>query len=57
MLDDEREDLERLFEHVEYLGNSTPNRYALENHLSVYICRGDKIGSMAELWPKVKKWR
>lgn len=57
VLDDERENLERLFEHVEYLGDSTPNRYALENHLSVYICRGAKFGSLAELWPKVKKWR
>ena len=57
VLDDERESLERLFEHVEYLGNSAPNRYALENHLSVYICRGAKFGSLAELWPKVKKWR
>lgn len=56
VLDDERENLDRLFEHVEYLGDSAPNPYALENHLSVYICRGSKFGSLAELWPKLKRW-
>jgi Dolichyl-phosphate-mannose-protein mannosyltransferase len=57
VLDDERENLERLFDHVEYLGNSPHNPYALENDLSVYICRGAKFGTMADLWPTVKRWR
>jgi len=57
VLDDDRETLEGLFEHVEYVGRSAPNRYALETELPVYICRGAKFRSMADLWPKVKKWR
>jgi Dolichyl-phosphate-mannose-protein mannosyltransferase len=57
VLDDDRETLEGLFEHVEYLGRSAPNPYALETELPVYICRGSKFRGMADLWPKVKKWR
>jgi len=57
VLDDSRKTLEGLFEHVEYLGNSPDNPYALERELSVYICRGAKFGALAELWPRLKKWR
>ena len=57
VLDDEKEDLERLWEHVDYMGHSTHNPYALENDLSFYICRGPRFGTMAYLWPKLKKWR
>jgi len=57
VLDDDRATLEQLFDHVEYLGNSARNPYALENELSVYICHGSKFGSLKELWPRLKKWR
>ena len=57
VLDDKREVLEGLFQHVEYQGRSKPNPYALEKEIPVYICHGAKFGSMAELWPKVKHWR
>lgn len=57
VLDDEREVLEEYFEHVEYVGKSPHNPYALENDISVYICRGAKFGTLAELWPKLKRWR
>ena len=57
VLDDDRETLKGLFEHVEYLGRSAPNRYALETEIPVYICRGAKFGTMTDLWPKVKRWR
>ncbi len=57
VLDDERENLDRLFDHVEYLGNSAPNPYALERELSVYICRGPKFGTLAQAWPSLKRWR
>jgi hypothetical protein len=56
VLDDNREDLEDLFEQVEYVGASD-NQYALERHIPVFICKGAKFGSLAELWPKLKKWR
>jgi Dolichyl-phosphate-mannose-protein mannosyltransferase len=57
VLGDRRERLEQLFEHVEYLGDSAPNPYALETEISVNICRGAKFGAMADLWPKIKHWR
>jgi hypothetical protein len=57
VLDDSRESLEGLFEHVEYIGKSTDNPYALEREIPVFICRGAKFGSLAEIWPRLKKWR
>ena len=57
VLDDRPEILDRLFEHVEYIGNSQPNPYALEREIPIYICRGSKFGTLADLWPKVKRWR
>jgi hypothetical protein len=57
VLDDNKETLERLWEHVEYVGTSAENPYALEQRIDVFICRGAKFGTLAELWPKVKRWR
>ena len=57
VLDDNREKLETLYEHVEFVGTSRDNPYALERELTVFICRGAKFGSLAQLWPKLKKWR
>jgi hypothetical protein len=57
VLDDSREKLETLFEHVDFVGTSRDNPYALERQLPVFICRGAKFGGMAQLWPGVKKWR
>jgi hypothetical protein len=56
VLDDSRKVLEGLFEHVEYAGQSADNPYALERKIPVFICRGAKFGSLAALWPKLKKW-
>jgi 4-amino-4-deoxy-L-arabinose transferase-like glycosyltransferase len=57
VLDDSRERLEELFEHVEYVGTSADNPYALEKDIPAFICRGAKFGNLAELWPQVKRWR
>ena len=57
VLDDEKEQLDQLFEHVDYVGTSAANPYALEQQIPVFICRGSKFGTLAQLWPKVKKWR
>jgi 4-amino-4-deoxy-L-arabinose transferase-like glycosyltransferase len=57
VLDDTREVLDGLFEDVEYVGKSADNPYALEREIPVFICRGAKFGSLAELWPRLKKWR
>jgi hypothetical protein len=57
ILDDSREVLEREFEHVEYVGKSSDNPYAMERQIPVFICRGAKFGSLAEIWPRLKRWR
>jgi hypothetical protein len=57
VLDDRREVLERLWEHVEYVGTSADNPYALEKQIDVFLCKGAKFGTLAQLWPKVKRWR
>ncbi len=57
VLDDRRENLEALWQNVDYVGTSAPNPYALEQQIDVFICRGSKFGTLAKLWPKVKKWR
>jgi hypothetical protein len=57
VLDDRREVLESLWEHVEYVGTSADNPYALEKQIDVFLCKGAKFGTLAQLWPKVKRWR
>jgi hypothetical protein len=58
VLDDSRKKLETLFNHVEFVGNSPDNPYALEKNIPVFICTGWKSpGSLSDAWPKFKKWR
>jgi hypothetical protein len=57
VLDDSRTRLEQLWQNVEYVGDSADNPYALEKDIPVWICRGAKFGTMAQLWPKLKRWR
>jgi hypothetical protein len=57
VLDDRKERLEELWQHVEYVGTSADNPYALEKQIDVFICKGSKFGTWASLWPQVKRWR
>ena len=57
VLDDSRERLEQLWNHVDYVGMSADNPYALEKQIDIFICRGAKFGTLAELWPQIKRWR
>jgi hypothetical protein len=57
VLDDRRERLQQLFEEVDFVGLSPDNEWALESEISVYICRKPKFGTLADLWPKLKRWR
>lgn len=57
VLDDSREVLEGLWEHVEYVGTSADNPYALEKQIDVFLCKGAKFGTLLQLWPKLKRWR
>lgn len=57
ILDDRRERLEELFSNVRFVGTSADNRYALEREIPVFICRGRKFGTLADLWPSLQRWR
>lgn len=57
VLDDRKQVLERYWTQVEYVGTSADNPYALEKEIPVFICRGSKFGTLADLWPRLKKWR
>jgi hypothetical protein len=57
VLDDSRETLEKLWQDVKYVGTSADNPYALEKRIDVFICRGPKFGTFAQLWPQLKRWR
>jgi hypothetical protein len=57
VLDDNRERLEQLWDHVEYVGTSADSPYALEKTIDVFICRGAKFGTLTQLWPALKRWR
>ena len=57
VLGDRRQRLEELWEHVEYVGTSADNPYALEKQIDVFICRGAKFGTLAQIWPQIKRWR
>jgi len=56
VMDDDKETLEKLFDHVEEVG-VVDNPYAMpyERHKPVHVCRGLKM-PVSELWPKIKKW-
>jgi hypothetical protein len=56
VLDDNRETLEKYWQHVEYVGSSPDNPYALERTIPVFICTGAKFGTLTDLWPKIKSW-
>jgi len=57
VLGDRRDRLEQLFAHVDFVGTSADNPWALETQIGVYICRGSKFGTLSALWPKIKRWR
>ena len=57
VLNDSRRRLEQLWNQVEYVGTSADNPYALEKEIPVFICRGAKFGTFAQLWPQLKHWR
>jgi hypothetical protein len=57
VLDDRPDRLGQFFEHVQYVGTSADNPYALEKRIDVFICRGSKFGTLVQVWPQLKKWR
>ncbi len=57
VLDDNKATLDKLWEHVEYVGTSAANPYALEQQIDVFLCKGKKFDSWTALWPRLKRWR
>ena len=55
VISDRKEVLQRLFNSVDLVGIAD-NRYALERHVPVYLCRGGKLGTLARGWPRLKVW-
>lgn len=57
VLDDRQEVLERYWAHVRLVTVSAGNPYAGEKNIPVFLCKGKKFESWANLWPKLKRWR
>jgi hypothetical protein len=57
VLDDRQEILQRYWEHIEYIGISAPDPYALEQQIPVFLCKGKKFDSWTDVWPHLKRWR
>jgi hypothetical protein len=58
VLDDNEESLRKLYNDVEFVGYTPDSPYALENHLSIYICRDPKEPNwLPKAWPGKKRWR
>ena len=57
VLDDRKEVLERYWNQVESIGTSAPNPYALEQQIPVFLCKGKKFDSWANVWRRLKRWR
>jgi 4-amino-4-deoxy-L-arabinose transferase-like glycosyltransferase len=57
VLDDRQEVLERYWHDVQFVGTSAANTYALEQQIPVFICKGKKFDSWANVWPHLKRWR
>jgi hypothetical protein len=57
ILGESKQELEGYFDSVQFVGISQDNPYALETEIGVDICRGAKFGTLAQLWPELKKWR
>jgi dolichyl-phosphate-mannose-protein mannosyltransferase len=57
VLGDRPQRLEQLFDSVQFVGTSPDNPYALEKQIPVFICRGSKFGTLAQIWPNLKHWQ
>jgi Dolichyl-phosphate-mannose-protein mannosyltransferase len=57
VLDDRQEILQRYWEHIEYIGISAPDPYALEQQIPVFLCKGKRFDSWTNVWPHLKRWR
>jgi 4-amino-4-deoxy-L-arabinose transferase-like glycosyltransferase len=57
VLGEPKDVLTNYFDSVQFVGISADNPYALEKGIGVDICHGPKFGTLAQMWPALKKWR
>lgn len=57
VLDDRKEVLKKLWREVTFVGTSAESPWALEQRVPVFICRGARFGTLAQLWPRLRRWR
>ncbi len=50
------ERLGELFERVEKVGTVNHPLSMPYQHFDVYLCRGEKFGTLEKVWPKIKRW-
>jgi hypothetical protein len=56
IMDDRPERMRELFESVEFAGRVEHPLSMPYEHFDVYVCRRPKFGTLAKIWPGIKKW-
>jgi hypothetical protein len=56
VMGDQQERLEALFDDVEFAGRVDHPLSMPYEHFDVFLCRRPKFGTLAEIWPQVKRW-
>jgi hypothetical protein len=56
VMGDQQERLEALFDDVEFAGRVDHPLSMPYEHFDVFLCRKPKFGTLAEIWPRVKRW-
>jgi len=56
VMGDQQETLEALFDDVEFAGRVDHPLSMPYEHFDVFLCRRPKFGTLAEIWPQVKRW-
>lgn len=57
VIGDRTERLKELFNDVQLVTVTAPNKYGLETELGIHLCHGAKFGSLQKVWPELKRWR
>ena len=56
VMGDQQESLEAMFDDVEFAGRVDHPLSMPYEHFDVFLCRRPKFGTLAEIWPQVKRW-
>jgi hypothetical protein len=56
VMGDNQERLQDLFGDVKFAGRVEHPLSMPYEHFDVFVCRNSKFGSLAQVWPQVKRW-